>query len=375
MQNQHSNGTKAKLAYWFYLDEYVEEDDSLNTIKFVSFALRLLQHVKMEPERGSVEDMLQDFRDFKQRVPTYGAIIISTDLRNVLLVRGFLHGASWGFPKGKINVEEEPFKCAIREVLEETGYDISSQINKDIYFEKTFGEQKVRLYIIPGVSMTTEFIPRTKGEIKELKWFPIHQLPTHKNDRNYSKSGGPTNKYYMVMPFVKPLKEWLAQRSRCVSIEPNSGNTRKTRRRHRSLNAIVESYQRYANCGSSSTPIDSVKSKNHQFYSPLLQGEDYLGDHPRVNVDNSPKNLDKSQNRVRKTNFSESLNNDEQISQKLTFKSRCKCKGGSMKTKTMSAPDAATPDDVFTNPMSCARGSTAGNALAHPSKGFRLSNI
>ncbi|RXG62330.1 m7GpppN-mRNA hydrolase [Armadillidium vulgare] len=116
----------------------------------------------MEPERGSVEDMLQDFRDFKQRVPTYGAIIISTDLRHVLLVRGFLHRASWGFPKGKINVEEEPYKCAIREVLEETGYDISSQINKDIFFEKTFGEQKVRLYIIPGVSMTTKFVPRNQ---------------------------------------------------------------------------------------------------------------------------------------------------------------------------------------------------------------------
>ncbi|RXG62331.1 hypothetical protein Avbf_12222 [Armadillidium vulgare] len=74
MQHQHSSGTKAsiipkdllddiasrflldapdqelkdpislcfltELAYWFYLDEYVEEDDSLNTIKFVSFALR-----------------------------------------------------------------------------------------------------------------------------------------------------------------------------------------------------------------------------------------------------------------------------------------------------------------------------------------------
>lgn len=66
----------------------------------------------------------------------------------------------------------------------------------------------------------------------------------------------------------------------------------------------MESVQRYANYGSSSTPIDSVKSKNHQFYSPLLQGEEILGDNPRVNVENSPKKRDKSKNRGRKNNFS-----------------------------------------------------------------------
>ncbi|KAB7498667.1 m7GpppN-mRNA hydrolase [Armadillidium nasatum] len=231
----------------------------------------------------------------------------------------------------------------IRYVLEETGYDISSQINKDIYLETTIGEQKVRLYIIPGVSMTTEFVPRTKGEIKELKWFPIHQLPTHKNDRNYSKSGGPTNMFYMVMPFVKPLREWLAQRSRCASIEPKSGNTRETRRRHRSLNANGESVQRYVNYGSSSTPIDSVKNKNHQFYSPLLQGEEIL----------------------------ESLGNEEQTSQKFAFKSRSKSKGGSMNPKTMSASNTATPTSVYTNSMLSARGST-GNALVQASSsGFK----
>ena len=31
-----------ELSYWFYLDEYVEEDDSLNNIKFEPFALQLL---------------------------------------------------------------------------------------------------------------------------------------------------------------------------------------------------------------------------------------------------------------------------------------------------------------------------------------------
>lgn len=41
----------------------------------------------MEPEKGTLEDMLHDFRDFKHRVPTYGALLLSTDLSHVLLVQ------------------------------------------------------------------------------------------------------------------------------------------------------------------------------------------------------------------------------------------------------------------------------------------------
>lgn len=33
-----------------------------------------------------------------------------------LLVKGWKSTASWGFPKGKINDEEDKWSCAIREV-------------------------------------------------------------------------------------------------------------------------------------------------------------------------------------------------------------------------------------------------------------------
>lgn len=49
-------------------------------------------------------------------MPTYGAIILNEDLSHVLLVQSFLTKASWGFPKGKVNEEEEPWLCACREV-------------------------------------------------------------------------------------------------------------------------------------------------------------------------------------------------------------------------------------------------------------------
>ena len=46
----------------------------------------------------------------------------------MLLVQGFWSKNSWGLPKGKVNEGEDPARCAAREVLEETGFDISATI-------------------------------------------------------------------------------------------------------------------------------------------------------------------------------------------------------------------------------------------------------
>lgn len=34
----------------------------------------------------------------------------------VLLVQGYLAKSGWGFPKGKVNEDEAPHDCAVREV-------------------------------------------------------------------------------------------------------------------------------------------------------------------------------------------------------------------------------------------------------------------
>lgn len=51
------------------------------------------------------------------------------------------------------------------QVLEETGFDVATLLDKDEYIEKTFGQQRVRLYIIAGVKDDTAFAPLTKKEI------------------------------------------------------------------------------------------------------------------------------------------------------------------------------------------------------------------
>lgn len=81
-------------------------------------------------------------------------------------MQGFWAKASWGFPKGKIIEEESEMKCAIREVLEETGYDITNQLKPDQYLQIQINEQTIRLYIITNVPRNTNFEPKTRREIK-----------------------------------------------------------------------------------------------------------------------------------------------------------------------------------------------------------------
>ena len=48
-------------------------------------------------------------------VPTFGAVLLDDSMSNILLVQSYM-ASSWGFPKGKINQEEDPVVCACREV-------------------------------------------------------------------------------------------------------------------------------------------------------------------------------------------------------------------------------------------------------------------
>lgn len=68
-------------------------------------------------------------------MPVNGGILLDPTMNKCLLVRGYKSGASWGFPRGKVAKDESDMACAIREVLEETGFDISSRINAEDYVE------------------------------------------------------------------------------------------------------------------------------------------------------------------------------------------------------------------------------------------------
>ncbi|XP_070543028.1 m7GpppN-mRNA hydrolase-like [Ptychodera flava] len=217
-----------ELAHWFYLDFYRQEKPELPACGIREFAAVVFKHCPyLNDHAEQVNEIISQWKDYKMSVPTHGAIILDETLQNILLVQGYWAKASWGFPKGKVNKDESEHQCAIREVLEETGFDINHLLDQNEYIQQRINDQDIRLYLIPFVPKDTKFQPKTRKEIKSIEWFHIDDLPTHKKDMtpkvNLNLS---PNNFFMVVPFVKPLKKWISkQRSTLEQIEKQQ-NTR-----------------------------------------------------------------------------------------------------------------------------------------------------
>ncbi|XP_010008993.1 PREDICTED: m7GpppN-mRNA hydrolase [Nestor notabilis] len=205
------------------------------------FAKAVFSHCPfLLPQGEDVQKVLDEWKEYKMGVPTYGAIILDETLESVLLVQGYLAKSGWGFPKGKVNKEEAPQDCAAREVFEETGFDIKDYICKEEYIELRINDQLARLYIIPGVPKNTKFNPKTRREIRNIEWFSIDKLPCHRNDMTpKSKLGLAPNKFFMAIPFIRPLREWISRRNgdssdsdngfSCTGSTPSRPNLEKAR--------------------------------------------------------------------------------------------------------------------------------------------------
>lgn len=78
----------------------------------------------------------------------------------------------WSFPKGKQDDGEDPLECALREVLEETGYKCrpAKEIHSTVYQDGS-GRSKLVRYWLMLVS-EGEFMPN--DEVDSLAWMPFH---------------------------------------------------------------------------------------------------------------------------------------------------------------------------------------------------------
>ncbi|CAN6479347.1 unnamed protein product [Victoria cruziana] len=196
-------------AHWFYEDNSVEQNPSLKSLSLREFtSLMFHSCAALRPYIAHIDDIYKDFTSYKVRVPVTGAIILDESYERCLLVKGWKAGASWSFPRGKKNKDEEDHACASREVLEETGFDISKLLKLEDNIEVIIGQQRVRLYIIGGVKEDTDFAPLTKKEISEISWHRLDELQPAGNDVISRGSNG--LKLFMVAPFLTPLKSWIS---------------------------------------------------------------------------------------------------------------------------------------------------------------------
>jgi mRNA-decapping enzyme subunit 2 len=204
---------QVEAAFWFYDDQYREIwPASFPHLNLLGFAEKLFSEcVLLTPFASKTKEIYETFTRYKNRIPTCGAIILNQNSppSKVLLVKAW-NGKNWGFPKGKIDRDEDKADCAIREVREEIGYDIAPLLVPEHFVERQLKEQTVRLYIIRGVAEDTEFVTQTKKEIGGIEWHKLKDLPTGKMDVSQLKEQGKL-KYWMVAPFVDRLLPWLAQ--------------------------------------------------------------------------------------------------------------------------------------------------------------------
>ncbi|KAJ3681012.1 hypothetical protein LUZ60_015501 [Juncus effusus] len=202
-------------AHWFYEDNSVEQDPSLRSLSFKEFTSLMFHNcAHLRPYIKYLDAIHRHFTEYKSSVPVSGAIILDETLERCLLVKGWKANACWSFPRGKRGKDEEDAHVAIREVEEETGFDLRDLLNEEDYLETVLGEQKLRLYIVPGVKSDFVFAPRTKKEISEIAWHRLDELEP------YSESVVTRSiiglKLYMVAPFLDPIKTWINRPPRSI---------------------------------------------------------------------------------------------------------------------------------------------------------------
>lgn len=202
-----------ELAHWFFIDFYCEDYNDLHVCNIREFSQQIFLHCPfLRDYVHNLDTILSRWRGYKLSVPTYGAVLIDPTYEHILLVRGFYNRESWGFPKGKVQENESPLKCAIREVMEEVGFDMKDRAYDDQYLERDLNGQLIRLYIVKQVPLDTKFAPKTKNEIKEMRWFRIADLPCHRRDTTPQVTLGLNPKaFFMVIPFIKDLRRWINQ--------------------------------------------------------------------------------------------------------------------------------------------------------------------
>ena len=211
-------------AQWFYEDFIRPLDpNSLPSMHLRKFSQLMFQHCPLFSAYSEAlhQQAYEQFLAYKTRVPVRGAIMLNDDMTHAVLVKGWKKGAKWSFPRGKINKEETDLDCAVREVYEETGYDLheANLVEPDEQMKKitvTMREQSMMLYVFRGVPMDTYFEPRTRKEISKIDWYKLTDLPVLRRKNQVQQQGTgqdliKESSFYMVAPFLGPLRGWIKQ--------------------------------------------------------------------------------------------------------------------------------------------------------------------
>ena len=115
----------------------------------------------LQPLKSKFAELFEEFSQYKSSIAAYGCIILNRQCDKFVLCKSY-NGHSWSFPRGKVNENESAYDCAIRETLEETGYDASLHSNANHFVTHVENDKQIRLYIVLAVDENYPFAPLTR---------------------------------------------------------------------------------------------------------------------------------------------------------------------------------------------------------------------
>jgi mRNA-decapping enzyme subunit 2 len=173
----------------FYMTTFPDHHSSrysaLPALSLRQFCNAFFQHCPLlQNHLHRFDELFARFQKYLFQVPVCGTILLNRKADKVLLVKGY-GSRCWSFPKGKVNQGEQLFRCAIREAQEEVGFDCSHILNQQDYISITRHGKLQRMYIIPNIPLTYNFLTHTTKEIERIQWFSISTLLEQKKKTSF----------------------------------------------------------------------------------------------------------------------------------------------------------------------------------------------
>lgn len=169
---------------------YIHHDDSVFIDELNSHTLKTLLHEMRQPAIHAIIFYHPDLAELtanvfeKFKLIRAGGGIVINEKKEVLLI--FRRG-KWDLPKGKLDPGETIEKCAVREVMEETGLNTVTLIKPliitwHIYQEGASLMLKQTDWFAMEVRGTPGLAPQKEEDITDVKWVPFSALSPYQEN-------------------------------------------------------------------------------------------------------------------------------------------------------------------------------------------------
>lgn len=156
-------------------------------------------------------------REHYSNAENAGCICINKNLTHVLVVHQHANERVFAFPKGKMCKGESYIEAGIREMLEETGIDVSNVIRAEDKISMTRGSNKSKVnffIVVLDMPITTHLETPSELEVASIRWASIAEihdraekyLRLRAQGKNKAIKSGPD---YMTMMLSQKIQNWI----------------------------------------------------------------------------------------------------------------------------------------------------------------------